>query len=333
MTVAHPSHCHGARRRSSRSAFADDVLAGLRRRPKRLSPKYFYDAAGSRAVRARSPSCPNTTRPAPSSAILQRSRARDRAALSRPAPRWSSSAAARAQGAHPARRGAGSSPPTCRSTSRPSSWRRRRRALRARLPAPARCCRWRPTSPAPFALPPARPAGPRAGFFPGSTIGNFEPHEARPSCATPRACSAPGATLHRRRRPREGRGRAQRRLRRCRRRHGGVQPQPAGAHRTASWRPTSISTRFATAPSTTPSAAASRCISSACKRQTVRVLDRGFEFARGRDDPHREQLQVHGRRRSRALARQAPAGGRGGVDRRGRLFSVHALRAKGVTLQ
>ena len=30
----------------------------------------------------------------------------------------------------------------------------------------------------PFALPPAIAGMPRTGFFPGSTIGNFEPHEA-----------------------------------------------------------------------------------------------------------------------------------------------------------
>ncbi|MDU1695402.1 MAG: L-histidine N(alpha)-methyltransferase, partial [Bradyrhizobium sp.] len=29
------------------SAFASDVLAGLTQQPKQLSPKYFYDAAGS----------------------------------------------------------------------------------------------------------------------------------------------------------------------------------------------------------------------------------------------------------------------------------------------
>src|SRR5262245_1820987 len=29
------------------SSFRDDVLAGLSRRPKQLSPKYFYDAVGS----------------------------------------------------------------------------------------------------------------------------------------------------------------------------------------------------------------------------------------------------------------------------------------------
>ena len=37
--------------------------------------------------------------------------------------------------------------------------------------------RWRPTSPA-ISLPAPIRARPRVGFFPGSTIGNFEPHEA-----------------------------------------------------------------------------------------------------------------------------------------------------------
>src|SRR3954453_5107931 len=33
---------------SEESSFARDVVAGLTARPKRLSPKYFYDEAGSR---------------------------------------------------------------------------------------------------------------------------------------------------------------------------------------------------------------------------------------------------------------------------------------------
>ncbi len=41
-----------------------------------------------------------------------------------------------------------------------------------------------------FALPPVIAALPRVGFFPGSTIGNFEPHEAANSCAMPAACWA-----------------------------------------------------------------------------------------------------------------------------------------------
>ena len=38
---------------------------------------------------------------------------------------------------------------------------------------------------APFALPDAVAAMPKVGFFPGSTLGNFEPHEACASCAAP----------------------------------------------------------------------------------------------------------------------------------------------------
>ena len=45
---------------------ADDVLDGLTRPFKELPPKHLYDARGSRAVRAASPSCPSTTRRAPS---------------------------------------------------------------------------------------------------------------------------------------------------------------------------------------------------------------------------------------------------------------------------
>jgi uncharacterized SAM-dependent methyltransferase len=44
----------------------------------------------------------------------------------------------------------------------------------------------------PFELPQAIAGMPRVGFFPGSTIGNFEPHEAARSCATPAASSGAG---------------------------------------------------------------------------------------------------------------------------------------------
>ena len=47
----------------------------------------------------------------------------------------------------------------------------------------------------PFDLPDAVRMMPRVGFFPGSTIGNFEPHEARRSCAMPAASSGRGATF------------------------------------------------------------------------------------------------------------------------------------------
>ena len=46
------------------SAFARDVIDDLSQYPKRLSPKYFYDAAGSELFE-RSRCCRNITRPAP----------------------------------------------------------------------------------------------------------------------------------------------------------------------------------------------------------------------------------------------------------------------------
>ena len=40
------------------------------------------------------------------------------------------------------------------------------------------CIRWSPISRKASSVPPAIATLPRVGFFPGSTIGNFEPHEA-----------------------------------------------------------------------------------------------------------------------------------------------------------
>ena len=65
----------------------------------------------------------------------------------------------------------------CRSTSRRSSCISRWRGCAANIPA-SPCCRSPPISPS-RSICRRRPAGCRAsGFFPGSTIGNFEPHEA-----------------------------------------------------------------------------------------------------------------------------------------------------------
>ena len=50
--------------------------------------------------------------------------------------------------------------------------------LRRDFPHLARAIRWSRISPKHFDVPPAIAALPRVGFFPGSTIGNFEPHEA-----------------------------------------------------------------------------------------------------------------------------------------------------------
>src|ERR1700738_5446208 len=47
MNVHAPALAEAQRFDEQTSPFADDVLDGLSQHPKRLSPKYFYDAAGS----------------------------------------------------------------------------------------------------------------------------------------------------------------------------------------------------------------------------------------------------------------------------------------------
>src|SRR3981189_1595772 len=47
MNVHAPALAEAQRFDQQTSPFADDVLDGLSQHPKRLSPKYFYDAAGS----------------------------------------------------------------------------------------------------------------------------------------------------------------------------------------------------------------------------------------------------------------------------------------------
>ena len=65
---------------------------------------------------------------------------------------------------------------------------------------------------APFALPDAVRAMPKVGFFPGSTLGNFEPHEACAFLRSAREILGPRRADGDRRRPRKGRARAVRRL-------------------------------------------------------------------------------------------------------------------------
>ena len=61
---------------------------------------------------------------------------------------------------------------------------------------------------APFALPDAVKAMPKVGFFPGSTLGNFEPHEACAFLRSAREISGRRRADGDRRRPRKGRARA-----------------------------------------------------------------------------------------------------------------------------
>ena len=158
------------------AAFAADVLRGLTTSPKRLSPKYFYDAAGSELFE-RITELPEYY-PTRTEVGILRAHASD---ISKLIPK----------GAALVEFGSGSA-------------KKARIVLRA---APQLSCyvpvdicgemieheaaELRPDFPAvkvlpvraditkPFALPEEAKAAPlRVGFFPGSTIGNFEPHEA-----------------------------------------------------------------------------------------------------------------------------------------------------------
>ncbi|HEY1472968.1 MAG TPA: L-histidine N(alpha)-methyltransferase [Pseudolabrys sp.] len=175
------------------STFETDVLAGLRASPKRLPPKYFYDATGS-LLFERITELPEYY-PTRTEIRILREHARDIAKLVAP-------------GAALVEFGSGSS-------------KKARILLRALPPlgayVPVDICgemieqealELRPDFPGlkvlpvtaditqAFALPePARAAPVRVGFFPGSTIGNFEPREAAAFLRNAGRILGAGATL------------------------------------------------------------------------------------------------------------------------------------------
>jgi dimethylhistidine N-methyltransferase len=156
-------------------SFVNDVLAGLSKRPKQLSPKYFYDAAGARLFEEIT-ALPEYYPTRCELAILRA----HAAAIARHIP----------QGAALVEFGSGSTrkarivldaapaiaayvPVDISSEMLEQEAEELRRAYPrlAVLPVVADFMR-------PFRLPAALAGMARAGFFPGSTIGNFEPHEA-----------------------------------------------------------------------------------------------------------------------------------------------------------
>jgi dimethylhistidine N-methyltransferase len=175
------------------AAFQDDVLAGLNAAPKRLPPKYFYDGAGS-LLFERITELPEYY-PTRTEIQILRERAAEIARLVEP-------------GAALVEFGSGSS-------------KKARILLRALRPlaayVPVDICgemieqealELRSDFPAlkvlpvtaditqKFALPPPAQAAPvRVGFFPGSTIGNFEPHEAAAFLRNARHILGAGAML------------------------------------------------------------------------------------------------------------------------------------------
>jgi dimethylhistidine N-methyltransferase len=175
------------------SAFETDVLAGLHASPKRLPPKYFYDGVGSQLFE-RITELPEYY-PTRCEINILRAHGAD---IARHVP----------QGAALVEFGSGSS-------------KKARILLRAARPlaayVPVDICgemieqeslELRPDFPGlkvlpvtaditrQFALPQEAQAAPvRVGFFPGSTIGNFEPHEAAAFLRNAGRILGPGATL------------------------------------------------------------------------------------------------------------------------------------------
>ncbi len=169
-TVAESTELSG-----SSASFAADVIAGLTATPKRLSPKYFYDRAGSELFE-RITELPEYYPTRTETGILTE-RARDIAKLI-------------PEGAALIEFGSGSSTKTrivLHETKSLAAYvpvdisaeflSQQAGTLRADFPK----IKMLPVAAdfsEPFELPGAVQQLPRAGFFPGSTIGNFEPHEA-----------------------------------------------------------------------------------------------------------------------------------------------------------
>jgi dimethylhistidine N-methyltransferase len=157
------------------TAFAADVVAGLAASPKRLPPKYFYDVAGSELFE-RITELPEYYPTRTETAIL-RENAGDIAAL---IPKgaalieFGSGASVKTRILLDTVKHLAAYVPVDISgdfLERQAVALRREHPEIAMLPVAADFSK-------PFELPVAAHGMPRAGFFPGSTIGNFEPHEA-----------------------------------------------------------------------------------------------------------------------------------------------------------
>jgi dimethylhistidine N-methyltransferase len=177
-------HAVEPRKRADASSFARDVVAGLTARPKRLPPKYFYDEYGAQLFEEIT-GLPEYYPTRCEMAIL-RDRSADIAALF-------------PEGSALIEFGSGSSKkvrlvleaaPTIAAYVPIDISTEMLDQEAASLSADYPGIRVLPVEAdvtKPFRLPPAIAALARRGFFPGSTIGNFEPHEA---CNFLRHCGA-----------------------------------------------------------------------------------------------------------------------------------------------
>jgi dimethylhistidine N-methyltransferase len=157
------------------SEFANDVVAGLTATPKRLSPKYFYDNTGS-ALFEEITELPEYY-PTRTEVGILNERGGDIAALIPPGAalvEFGSGSSAKTRIVLSAAKSVGAYVPVEISE---QFLHQQMAALRREYPKLA----VRPVAAdftKPFELPDAAQIMPKVGFFPGSTIGNFEPHEA-----------------------------------------------------------------------------------------------------------------------------------------------------------
>ena len=157
------------------TAFAADAIAGLTAMPKRLPPKYFYDVAGSELFE-RITTLPEYY-PTRCELSILRDHAADIAALIPQGAaliEFGSGASVKTRIVLGAAKGLAAYVPVDISADfleRQAVELRKEYPGVAMLPVAADFSK-------PFELPIAIKGMPRVGFFPGSTIGNFEPHEA-----------------------------------------------------------------------------------------------------------------------------------------------------------
>jgi dimethylhistidine N-methyltransferase len=172
--------------------FAADVVAGLTATPKRLPPKYFYDSAGS-ALFEKITELPEYY-PTRTEVGILNARAGDIAALVPPSAsliEFGSGSSTKTRIILSASESLAAYVPvdiSAQFLQQQAAELRREYPKLEVLPVAADFSKA-------FELPDATRTMPRAGFFPGSTIGNFEPHEAAAFLRHAGRILGPGATF------------------------------------------------------------------------------------------------------------------------------------------
>ena len=174
------------------SAFARDVVAGLSATPKRVPPKYFYDAEGSRLFEEIT-QLPEYYLTRSELEILEKNAAEIAALIPNGAAllEFGSGPAKKIRILLDAAPTLAAYVPVDISADFLAQEAETIRAAYPKLVVTPVAADFTKS----FTLPPAVDKLPRAGFFPGSTIGNFEPHEACAFLRNAKAILGPGAVL------------------------------------------------------------------------------------------------------------------------------------------